>query len=199
MQPITFVWNLQTHKLNNFYFSDQLRKYRTLRALKTMKGLPGFAKDFCQFVRDECRAEGDLILADKDPPLKDFNMDTLKNFSYEASLAKLENICPILMSSIAGSISDSKADMQSLSRFGFGGRRRGESVSLKPALVQTASAILHNRHPNSISTVPAINSLNNFTSQITSRYFYLSNALGTSFRSDTKHIPIIIAIRKLLV
>ena len=158
-------------------------KYRTLRALKTMKELPGFATDFSRFVRDECRREGDLILSDKDPPLKDFNMASIKDFSYLNSLSKLEKVAPTLLASIAGSISDSKCDdLASLSRKGFGGRRREESVSLVPAIVQTASAILRNRHPNSISTVPAVNSLNNWTNHITSRYFYLANALGTSFR-----------------
>ena len=158
-------------------------KYRTLRALKTMKELPGFSKDFSQFVREECRREADLVLSEKDPPLKNFNMDSIKDFSFESSLSKLERVAPTLLASIAGSISESKCDdLSSLSRKGFGGRRRDESVSLVPAIVQTASAILRNRHPNSISTVPAVNSLNNWTSHITSRYFYLANALGTSFR-----------------
>ena len=47
-----------------------------------MKELPGFSEDFSKFVRDECRSEADLILNDKDPALKDFDMDSLKNFSY---------------------------------------------------------------------------------------------------------------------
>ena len=158
-------------------------QYRTLRALKTMKELPGFAKDFSHFVRDECRHEADLVLSYKDPPLRDFDMDSLKNFSYATSLSKLEKVAPTLLASIAGSISESKCEeLSSLSRKGFGGRRQSESVSLVPAIVQTASAILRNRHPNSISTVPAVNSLNNLTNHITSRYFYLSNALGNSYR-----------------
>ena len=164
-------------------FSEQLSKYRTLRALKTMKDLPGFSKDFSKFVRDECRSEADLILNDKDPPLKDVDMDRLKNFSYTSSLAKLEKVAPTLIASIAGSISDSKCDdIKILSGKGFGGRRKAESISLVPAIVQTDSAILKNRHPNSISTVPAVNSLDNWSNHITRRYFYLSNSLGTLYR-----------------
>jgi len=155
-----------------------------------MKQLPGFKQDFSTFVREECRIEADLILSDKDPPLKEFNMETLKNFSYNSCLTKLEKNAPTLIASIAGSISDSKSDqLEHLSRKGFGGRRRDDSVSLIPAIVQTASAILHNRHPNSISTVPAINSLNNYTNHITSRYFYLSNSLGISYsKKKTKDL-----------
>ena len=177
-----------------FYFSDQLRKYRTIRALKTMQELPGFSKDFRQFVRDVCRAEADLVLCDKDPPLREFTMDTLKSFSYETSLAKLETIAPTLMASLAGSISDSKDDLVSLSRFGFGGSRRGEPVSLVPALVQTASAILHNRHPSCISTVPAVNSLNNLTNQITRRYFFCQMVLGHLSGCDFALPPIVVQI-----
>ena len=66
-----------------------------------MKGLPGFAKDFSQFVRDECRRESDLVLAEKDPPLKDFDMNSLKDFSYFSSLSKLEKVAPTLIASIA--------------------------------------------------------------------------------------------------
>ena len=169
-----------------FSFSEQLKLYRTLRALRTMKGLPGFAKDFSQFVREECRRESDLILGDKDPPLKDFDMTSLQDFSYSNSLSKLEQVAPTLMASIAGSISGSKCDdFASLSRKGFGGSRRAEDMSLVPAIVQTATAILRNRHPNSISTVPAVNSLHNLTNHITSQYFYFTNALGTSFRFIT--------------
>ena len=148
-----------------------------------MKELPGFKQDFSTFVREECRIEADLILSDKDPPLKEFNMETLKTFSYHSCLSKLEKNAPTLIASIVGSISDSKSDQPKyLSRKGFGGRRRDDAVSLIPAIVQTASAILHNRHPNSISTIPAINSLNNYTNHITSQYFYLSNSLGISYR-----------------
>ena len=91
-----------------------------------MKDLPGFSRDFGKFVRDECRSEADLILTCKDPPLKDFDMKSLKNFSYESSLFKLEKVAPTLVASIAGSISDSKCEIGFLSRKGFGGRRKTE-------------------------------------------------------------------------
>ena len=148
-----------------------------------MKELPGFHKDFTQFVREESRKEADLILGDKDPPLKDFDMNSLKDFTYLDVLQKLEKNVPILMASIAGTISDSKSgDLEALSRYGFGGRNRGDSVSLVPTMVQTASAILRNRHPNCVSSVAIVNSLHNLTEHVTSRYFFWSNALGSSFR-----------------
>ena len=148
-----------------------------------MKELPGFTRDFRQFVREECRTEANLILEQKDPPLREFSMESVKNFSYLSSLAKLECVVPTLLASIVGTITDSKSDdLETLDRKGFGGSRRADSVSLVPTIVQTASAILRNRHPNSISTVLAVNSLNNHTEHVTSRYFYLCNALGTSYR-----------------
>ena len=56
--------------------SKQLIKYRTLRALNTMKELSDFSQAFSQFVRDECKREADLLLSDKDPPLKDFDINS---------------------------------------------------------------------------------------------------------------------------
>ena len=148
-----------------------------------MKELPGFETDLAAFVRNECRKEADGILSEKDPPLRDFGMADIQNFSYSSCLTKLQRVAPILISSISGAISDSKSDdLHTLSRAGFGGKRKGDQISLTPAIVQTATAILKNRHPNSISLVPAVNSLNNMTNHITSRYFYLTNNLGTSYR-----------------
>ena len=169
--------------LYNSDFSDQLLKYRTGRALKTMKNLPNFEKDFQKFVREECRLEADKILKNKDPPLSEFNLKTLKDFHYNCELEKFETVAPTLMASIAGSISSSKDDpLVDLKRRGFGGSRKAEDISLVPAIVQTAACILRNRHPNSISTVPCVNSLNNWLMHIPHQYFFLSNSLGQSFR-----------------
>ena len=151
-----------------------------------MKSLPNFQRDFQKFVRDECRAEGDNILKSKDAPLSEFGLEELKAFNYTTELEKLVRIAPILMASISGSISASKEEsISSLSRKGFGGSRRAEEITLVPAMVQCATMIVRNRHPNSISSVPAINSLNNWTQHIPQRYFYLTNSLGLTYRSDT--------------
>lgn len=166
-----------------FSFSDQLMRYRTLRALRTMRNLPSFDKDFHTFVREQCRIEGDFILKSKDPPKSDFDLKSLREFQFESQLEKFERVCPTLMASIAGSITSSKDDqLINLTRKGFGGSRKSEDVSLVPTMVQVASCILRNRHPNSISTVPCVNSLNNYLLHIPHQYFYLNNALGQSFR-----------------
>ena len=147
-----------------------------------MKQLPNFERDFNKFVRDESCRQADNVLKSKDPPVSDFDMAALVNFSYEEEFQKLETRVPTLMASIVGTISASKEDPLSLSRKGFGGSRRSEDISLVPAMVQTASCILRNRHPNSISTVPCINSVNNYLNHLTKQYFFMTNALGQSFR-----------------
>ena len=165
-----------------------------------MKSLPNFDKDFHKFVREECRLEGDNIFKKKDPPSTEFNLKTLKEFDYDCELVKFEGVAPTLMASIAGSISSSKDDpLVSLKRRGFGGSRQSEEISLVPAMVQTASCILKNRHPNSISTVPCVNSLNNWLFHIPHQYFYLNNSLGYSFRSELFISSIYLLKRLILV
>ena len=158
-------------------------RYRTVRALKTMKSLPNFGADFREFVREECRLEGDLILECKDPPVNSFNLKSLANFDYECELEKLEQVAPTLMASLAGAISSSKEEpVVNLTRKGFGGSRKSEDISLVPAMVQTDSCILRNRHPNCISTVPCVNSINSWLLHIPHQCFFLNNTLGISFR-----------------
>ena len=157
-------------------------RYRTVRALKTMKSLPNFKADFHEFVREECRQEADLILKDKDPPVNSFDLRSLTNFNYKCEFEKLSKVAPTLMASLAGSISSSKDEAANLTRKGFGGSRKSEDVSLVPAMVQTASCILRNRHPNCISTVPCVNSINSWLLHIPHQYFFLNNTLGMSFR-----------------
>ena len=147
-----------------------------------MKALHNFDRDFNQFVRHECRRQGDTILKQKDPPLSDFNIISVDEFDYNKELSKLEKIVPTLMSSIAGTISSSKAELPMLSRKGFGGSNQSQDISLIPAMVQTASCIIRNRHPNSISTVPCVNSVNNYLNHITKQYFFMQNSLGFSYR-----------------
>ena len=156
--------------------------YRIERALKTMKTLRNFERDFHQFVRDESRRQADNILKQKDPPLSEFDTSSIDEFDYNKELFKLEGMVPILMASIAGTISASKAETSMLSRKGFGGSNQSEDISLVPAMVQTASCIIRNRHPNSISTVPCVNSVNNYLNHITKQYFFMQNSLGFSYR-----------------
>ena len=172
-------------------FSEQLKKYRTGRALRCMKNLPNFSKDFRDFIREECRLEGDLILKDKDPPISSFNLESLRSFDYNHELEKMESICPLLVASISGSISAASKEIPaaSLTRKGFGGSRRGEDISLVPAIVQCASLIMRNRHPNSISTVPCVNSINNWLAHVPFKYFFLQNSLGASFRLVDMELP----------
>ena len=148
-----------------------------------MKRLPNFRKDFLVFVREECRLEADQILKNKDPPLSSFNLESLKSFNYTHELEKMEAVSPILIASISGAISASKdKPTASLTRKGFGGSRQNEDISLVPSIVQAASLIMRNRHPNSISTVPCINSVNNWLEHVPHKYFFLQNSLGFSFR-----------------
>ena len=149
-----------------------------------MKNLPNFERDFNQFVREESCRQADNVLRSKDPAVSDFDMNALDKFNYEDEFHKLENRVPTLMASIAGTISSSKAEPISLTRKGFGGSRRSEDISLVPAMVQTASCILRNRHPNSISTVQCVNSINNYLNHLTKQYFYMANTLGQSFRLE---------------
>ena len=166
------------------FFSDQLLKYRTERALKTMKTLPNFEIAFLNFVREQSRQQADNILNEKEQSVNQFDMNSLRKFEYAEQLLKLERTVPTLMASIAGTISASKDQpLVNLTRKGFGGSRQSEDISLVPAMVQTASCILRNRHPNSVSTVAAVNSLMNYLNHITKQYFYLTNSLGQSYRS----------------
>ena len=147
-----------------------------------MKKLPNFDREFNKFVRDESRRQADNILKSKDPALKEFNLRSLKDFEYINELQRFENLMPTLMASISGSISGSRDSLENLSRKGFGGSRQSEDISLVPAMVQTAACILRNRHPNSISTVPCMNSLNNYLNHVTKQFFFMTNSLGQSYR-----------------
>ena len=166
------------------FFSKQLEKYRIDRALKSMKVLPNFGREFNKFVRNESRRQADNILHDKDP-LGNFTMSSLDDFSYENEFRLLEKRVPTLIASISGTISASKADPVNLCRKGFGGSRRSDDISLVPVMVQTAACILRNRHPNSISSVACVNSINNYLCHVTKQYFYMTNLLGLSYSKQT--------------
>ena len=168
------------------YFSDQLSRYRVSRALKTMQQLPNFDRDFNDMVREKSRKQADNVLKMKDPPISEFNRMSIQNFDYEDELHKYEQLVPTLISSIAGTISSSKDEnIENLSRKGFGGSRQSEDVSLVPAIVQTSSCLLRNRHPNSVTKVACMNSINNYLNHVTKQNFHLANSLGLSFRYVT--------------
>ena len=180
--PSTSHLSESSHSQAVKLISQQLGKYRIERALKSMKMLPNFDRDFNKFVRDECRRQADNILKNKDPPVSDFDSARLYDFDYKKEIDKLQVTVPTLMASIAGTISSSRADLVDISRKGFGGSRQSDDISLVPAMVQTASCILRNRHPNCISTVPCVNSVNNYLNHLTKQYFFLQNSLGFSYR-----------------
>ena len=70
------------------YFRDQILKNKPERALKVMSNLSNFHGAFVNFVQDEAYKEGQNILQEKDIQRKEFNMDCLKNFSYNEQLGK---------------------------------------------------------------------------------------------------------------
>ena len=166
----------------NFALRDQLSRNRLLRALRTMKGLPNFNHALCCFILEETRREA-AKNDGKDPPLASFNMDSLKNYSYQNELDKYEKNNPLLLAAIVGSISKEKVtDYSEVSRKGFGGPNSSSDVDLVPCVVQTISRILKNRHPRSVITTPCMNSLFLWANRVPGHvHFY--NSLGDAYRS----------------
>ena len=74
-------------------YRDQLLRGRTLRALRTMKSLPNFHSDLCDFVLEESRREASTV-ADKDDPTSQFDLDCIKNFTYDSELEKFKKSNP---------------------------------------------------------------------------------------------------------
>ena len=90
-----------------------------------MRPLPGFSAALVDFVQEEAFHEADGILKNKDPPVKEFSLDSLENFSYTEQLAKLQRTNPILVACIKGSIRKLKIKSDvDLTRKGFGGNAR---------------------------------------------------------------------------
>ena len=63
--PSTSHLSESSHSQAVKLISQQLGKYRSERALKSMKMLPNFDRDFNKFVRDECRRQADNILKNR--------------------------------------------------------------------------------------------------------------------------------------
>ena len=157
-----------------FLFRDQIVRNRLDQALHTMQKLPKFPEAFLVLVQEESRKEARNILKEKDPPKSEFNIDSIREFSYEAELQRFERTNPILLASVIGTISKEKVtDYSEVSRKGFGGSNRAMDIDLLPCVIQTVSRILKNVHPNSLTTITCLNSL----------FCGLIKHLGKSFNS----------------
>ena len=107
------------------HLRNYILKNKPMNALKAMRPLPGFYSALAIFVQDQAFQEADGILTEKDIPVKEINIDTLRKFSYKEQLLKLERTNPILVSCIKGSIRKLKIRSdEDLTRKGFGGSAR---------------------------------------------------------------------------
>ena len=148
-----------------------------------MRSLPSFSEKFCAFVQEESRREASAVISEKDDPLKAFNIETLRTYSYKEELFKFQRSNPILLAAIVGSISKEKADDYSdISRKGFGGANSSLDIDLVPCVVQTVSRILKNRHPRSIISTPSMNSLYLWSKRVSGHIFHFFNSLGDTYR-----------------
>ena len=165
------------------YHRDQIVNFRLDRALRSLKNLPEFQEVFKSFLFEEARKEAENILGDKDPPRSSFTLETLREFSYKDQLAKLQQYSPLLITCISGSLAKAKdTAVTDLSRKGFGGRNMEEEIDLTPMIVQTAARTIRNRHPRSLTTVTAMNSIFFWTSRVSCHVFHLFNSLGDCYR-----------------
>ena len=166
-----------------YRFRDQLIRYRPLRALRSMKTLPHFHSDFCSFILEESRREASKTTVEKDEQSTEFNMESIKKFSYESELEKFQKTNPILLAALVGTISKQKVeDYSDISRKGFGGPFSSSDIDLVPCVVQTASRILKNRHPRSISNIPCMNSVYLWGNRVPGKVLHFFNTLGDSYR-----------------
>ena len=164
-------------------FRDQLLRNRIDRVLRSLKSYPNFEAAFHGFVQDEARREADNIVGEKDSARQEFNLETLRKFSYKAQLQKFQQTSPLLVACMVGTISKTKVtNIEEISRKGFGGRNRAEDIDLVPSIVQSVSRILKNRHPMSVSNVPCINSLYLWANRSPGHIFHFYNSLGDSYR-----------------
>ena len=148
-----------------------------------MKSLSNFTAAFHGFVQDEAHREAEGILSEKDPARKDFDLDSLRKFSYKEQLTKLQRTSPLLVACVMGTISKSNVkSFEDLTRKGFGGPNRDQNIDLIPAVVQSVSRIVKNRHPYSLSLMSSLNSLFLWTCRVSGHVFHLFNSLGDCYR-----------------
>ena len=162
---------------------DQIRNFHVGRALRSMKPLSNFSSQFLSFVQEESRLEAQGIVLEKDHPRTSFSLHDIRSFSYEEQFKKFQRTNPILVASILGTMSRSRAqDPDQISRKGFGGSHSGEDIDLIPSVVQTVSRVLKNRHSRSVSLIPCLNSLHLWGNRVPGHLFHFFNSLGDSFR-----------------
>ena len=173
-------------RLRKICHRDQLLKNRPERALRTLKSFPNFTPAFQNFVYEEARNEAEGILSDKDPPRSTFNLETIRKFSYTDQLAKLQASSPILVPCIRGSIYKNRGEeSKQLSRKGFGGKNNDQDLDLQPAVVQSVTRIMRNRHPRSLTTLSCLNSMFLWTSRVSGHVFQFFNSLGDCYRYNS--------------
>ena len=96
---------------------------------------------------------------------------------------KFKRTNPLLVASITGTLCKwKKVPAEEASRKGFGGPCKQMDIDLAPAICQTVSRLLKNRHPKCISEIPCMNSLYFWTNKIPGQLFQLHNLLGDCFR-----------------
>ena len=165
------------------FIRDQIKNHRVGRAFRSMKPLKEFNAEFQSFVQEESRLQAHGILQEKDTPRTNFTLSDLRTFSYNDQFLKFQRTNPILVACILGTLSRVKDENpDNLSRKGFGGSKRGENVDLIPAVVQTVSRVLRNRHSSSVSLLPCLNSLHFWGNRVPGHLFHFFNSLGDSFR-----------------
>ena len=85
------------HDLLYYHFRKQIIDRHTQRALRTMKPLSDFDRDFQYFVQEESRLQAERILGAKDPDKATFSIETVRQFSYKEQLLKFQKTNPILL------------------------------------------------------------------------------------------------------
>ena len=151
--------------------------------MRTMKSLPNFPSTLVAFVHEESRLEAQGILQDKDAARTSLTLQDVMDFDYNTQFNKFQKTNPILVASILGTLSRVKGERpENVSRKGFGGARLGEDIDLIPAVVQTVSRVLKNRHSRSVSLLPSLNSLHLWGNRVPGHLFHFFNSMGDSYR-----------------
>ena len=164
-------------------FRNQILNRRLLPAFRTMKSLPNFPSELVSFIQEESRIQAEAIVGQKEPCRTALTLDNVRQFSYKEQLQKLQKTNPLLVASIVGTLAKSRnVNAEDITRKGFGGANRSEDIDLTPCIVQSASRILRNRHPSSVSVLPGLNSLFMWTNRVPGQVFHWFNSLGDTFR-----------------
>ena len=100
-----------------------------------MKSFSEFDSDFNTFIQEEARNEAAAVLREKDSPKPQFNIETLRKFSYKEQLDKFQRTNPLLISVLIGTLSKGKvlnSEIGDISRKGFGGKASTADITLVP-------------------------------------------------------------------